>query len=61
MEGFFSLLKNECIYKETFESEQAAIQRINQYIKYYNFKRIKAKLNGCSSIEFRLQYKKIAI
>lgn len=61
MEGFFGILKNECIYKETFESEQAAIQRINQYIKYYNFERIKAKLNGCSPVEFRLQYEKIAI
>lgn len=61
MEGFFGILKNECIYKETFESEQAAIQCINQYINYYNVERIKAKLNGCSPVEFRLQYEKIAI
>ena len=61
MEGFFGILKNECIYKEKFESEQAAIQCINQYITYYNFERIKAKLNGCSPVEFRLQYEKIAI
>ena len=60
MEGFFGILKNECIYKQDFESEQIAIQQIHQYITYYNHERIKTKLNGCSPVEFRLEYEKNA-
>lgn len=57
MEGFFGILKNECIYQEEFDSIGHAIYVVNQYINYYNHDRIKEKLDGKSPIEFRKQYK----
>ena len=60
MEGFFGILKNECIYRNSFHSLEEAAQAIQSYIEYYNTLRIKEKLNGMSPIEFRLNYKSIA-
>lgn len=60
MEGFFGILKNECIYRNSFQSLEEAVQEIQSYIEYYNTLRIKEKLNGMSPIEFRLNYKNVA-
>jgi len=60
MEGFFGILKNECIYRETFDSVKDAVQKIEAFIQYYNHHRIKQKLNGMSPTEFRLAYEKAA-
>lgn len=60
MEGFFGILKNECIYRSSFRSLDEAIKEISSYIEYYNTMRIKEKLNGLSPIEYRLKYKNVA-
>jgi len=56
MEGFFGILKNECIYTTSFSSVDDAIDQVNQYIDYYNQERIKEKLDGKSPMEFRKTY-----
>ena len=44
MENFFGLLKSELLYLQDFESTEHFIQELEEYIHYYNHKRIKAKL-----------------
>lgn len=39
-ESFFSLLKNECIYRERPKTIQAAEELIDEYIHFYNYERI---------------------
>lgn len=55
MENFFGLLKQEIYYGETFNSYDELKKAIEDYIYWYNNKRIKIKLNGLSPIEFRQQ------
>lgn len=55
MENFFSMLKQEMFYGEEFESTDKLIMEIEEYIRWYNEDRIKAKLNGLSPVEYRLQ------
>lgn len=54
-ENFFSVLKSEIFYpKEKEYTNLDDLEKdIIEYIDYYNNKRIKAKLNGMSPIEFR--------
>ena len=52
-ENFFSILKNEFYYIQTFKDEKDFRKKINEYIKYYNEKRIKERLNWMSPVEFR--------
>lgn len=56
MESFFGSLKLELIYNQRFESEQELIQKIHQYIDYYNNIRIKNRLNGMSPVEYRTHH-----
>lgn len=55
MENFFGLLKQEMYYGVKYTSVDELCREIERYINWYNFDRIKAKLNGLSPIEFRLQ------
>lgn len=55
MENFFGLLKQEMYYGEEFSSVDELANKIEQYIYWYNNKRIKEKLNGLSPIEYRQQ------
>ena len=58
MENFFAHIKSELFYLEEFDSIDKFINEIHDYIKYYNFNRVKSKLNYLSPIEFRkLNYK----
>ncbi len=54
-ENFFGLLKTEMYHGETFESADELIQKLKDYIAYYNSKRIKVKLKGLTPVEFREQ------
>jgi putative transposase len=54
-ENFFGLLKTEMYHNETFKSADELIEKIKEYIDYYNNKRIKLKLKGLSPIEYRKQ------
>lgn len=54
MENFFGLLKSELLYHREFESMEQFKQELDQYIYYYNHKRIKAKLKGMSPVQYRV-------
>jgi len=55
MESFFGILKSEMFYgyEKSFESLNQLEQAIVDYIDYYNNKRIKVKLKGLSSVQYR--------
>jgi len=48
------LLKSELLYLKEFESIDHLKQELEQYIDYYNYKRIKAKLKGMSPVQYRI-------
>ena len=54
MENFFGILKQEMYYGEVYCSYEELKTAIEKYIRYYNEKRIKAKLGWHSPIEYRL-------
>lgn len=56
MENFFSILKQEIYYGETYRSFEELANAITKYIEYYNEERIKAKLGWLSPIQYREQY-----
>lgn len=53
MENFFRILKQEIYYGRTFKSFNELKKTIEEYIKYYNEDRIKAKLGYLSPVEYR--------
>jgi len=53
-ENFFGHLKSELLYNQEFESVEHFVQELHEYLEYYNYKRIKKKLNYMSPIEYRL-------
>lgn len=56
MENFFGIMKSELLYTEKFESSDAFIKALEDYIEYYNNKRIKYRLKGKSPVEYRTLY-----
>ncbi|MBF1758677.1 MAG: IS3 family transposase [Veillonella sp.] len=54
MENFFAILKQELYYGNTFHSYDELKTAIENYIMYYNTKRIKEKLNWLSPVDYRL-------
>lgn len=54
-ENFFGILKTEMYHNEVFQSADELIERIKEYIDYYNNERIKLKLKGLSPIAYRNQ------
>jgi transposase InsO family protein len=55
MESFFGVLKSELLYLQKFDSIEHFEEELKQYIEYYNHKRMKAKLNDLSPVEYRTQ------
>lgn len=55
MENFFGLLKSELLYLQEFESMEHFEKELDDYIHYYNHKRMKVKLKDLSPIEYRTQ------
>lgn len=53
MENFFGIMKSELLYPEKFESAEAFINALEEYIDYYNNKRIKKRLKGKSPVQYR--------
>ncbi len=53
IENFFGLLKSELLYLKEFESMEHFKQELENYIYYYNHKRIKVKLKGMSPVQYR--------
>ncbi len=56
MENFFGRLKVEMYYDEKFESVNAFIEQLEEYIHYYNHERISLKLKGMSPVQYRTHY-----
>ncbi len=59
MENFFGRLKVEMYYGEKFESVNAFIEKLKEYIYYYNNERISLKLKGMSPVKYRTHYHSI--
>ena len=55
MESFFGVLKSEFYYTEKFDDPDIFIEKLKDYIWYYNHKRIKTKLKGLSPVQYRNQ------
>lgn len=46
IENFFGLLKSELLYLQVFQSMAHFKQELIEYLDYYKYHRIKAKLKG---------------
>ncbi|WP_407691727.1 IS3 family transposase, partial [Psychrobacillus psychrotolerans] len=55
IENFFGLLKSELFYLQEFESMVHFEKELEEYMEYYNHKRMKAKLKDLSPVEYRTQ------
>lgn len=53
MESFWGTLKCEKYYLHTYQSFEDLKKDIDDYIHFYNYERLQAKLNGLSPMEFR--------
>ena len=58
-ENFFGIMKSELLYAEKFDSSSQFIESLEEYIDYYNNRRIKTRLNGKSPVQYRALYKEI--
>jgi putative transposase len=54
MENFFGLLKQEMYHGVKYETYEQLKAAIEDYMKYYNNKRIKQKLAGMSPVQYRI-------
>ena len=52
-ENFFGIMKSELLYAEKFESAEDFMKALEEYIDYYNNKRIKSRLMGKSPVQYR--------
>ncbi len=55
-ENFFGIMKSELLYAEKFESPEAFVEALEEYIEHYNNKRINSRLNGKSPVQYRTLY-----
>lgn len=55
MENFFGIMKSEFLYLKEFENVEQFKIELDQYMNYYNTKRIKAKLK-LSPVQYRTQF-----
>ena len=56
IENFFGLLKSEFFNMKKFKSIDIFKEELDDYINYYNEKRIKLKLDGLSPVEYRTKF-----
>jgi len=56
VENFFGILKSELLYLNKFSSMEEFKSKLTDYMKFYNEKRIKLKLNGMSPVMYREQH-----
>ena len=55
IENFFGLLKSELLYLQEFESIEHFEKELDDYIHYYNHKRMKSKFKDLSPVQYRIQ------
>ncbi|MCG5087714.1 IS3-like element IS1397 family transposase [Escherichia coli] len=58
MENFFGHLKEEMYYRRDYRRVEELENAVNEYITYWNQKRIKLSLGGLSPVEYRTEYQK---
>lgn len=51
MEGFWGILKRECYYGKRFTDRESLVKMIEEYIDYYNNKRLQRKLGILTPME----------
>ena len=51
MEGFWGILKRECYYGRKFTDRETLVQTIENYIQYYNTKRLQRRLGVLTPME----------
>ncbi|MGU2333802.1 IS3-like element IS1397 family transposase, partial [Pseudomonas aeruginosa] len=56
MENFFGHLKEEMYYRRDYRSVEELENAVNEYITYWNQKRIKLSLGGLSPVEYRTEH-----
>ncbi|WP_150538569.1 IS3 family transposase, partial [Actinobacillus vicugnae] len=56
IESFFGILKSECFYNRNYTSIAELQAELEEYVMYYNQKRIKMDLKGLSPAQYRAQY-----
>lgn len=61
IESFFGNLKTEIGDLDQYKTAQALIDRIEQYIKYYNERRIQLGLGGMSPVEYRESKMRVSV
>ena len=54
MEAFWGTLKSEMYYLRKFSTFEELEQAIDEYIKFYNTKRLQKKLKGMATVEYRI-------
>ena len=52
-ENFFGIMKSDLLYAKNFESSEAFLKALDEYINYYNNKRIKSRLKGKNPVQYR--------
>lgn len=60
MEGFWGILKRECYYGHRFTSRDSLVSMIENYIDYYNNKRLQRNLGVLTPMEKHNNYNKVA-
>lgn len=55
MEGFWGIIKSEMYYLQKFYSFEELQQAIDEYMEFYNMRRLQKKLKGLSPYEYRDQ------
>lgn len=61
MENFFGHLKEEMYYRRDYRNVEELENAVNEYITYWNQKRIKLSLGGLSPVEYRTEYQKAGL
>jgi len=56
MESFFATLKSEFYHPNEFRDIDELREGLHDYIRYYNYDRIKMKLNGLSPVVYRARF-----
>jgi len=55
MEGFWGIIKSEMYYLQKFHTYEELKQAIDEYMEFYNFRRLQKNLKGLTPIEYRNQ------
>ena len=55
MEGFWGIIKSEMYYLQKFHTYEELKLSIDEYIEFYNFRRLQKNLKGLTPMEYRNQ------